>query len=615
MVGESFLGQDYLNAAVDFGTSLGGGVLSTLSNTASAAADTAAQGSGYLTSLASGQLEEKNSVDSKDIKSTKENVQTTSPASRYSSSLLNFNNLTNGTISTFKSPDILKSLTDAGTNTLDKATFGTSSVIAPTVQNLANLGSQTSNIVSSGLIAPTIMNSSSKVSSIPGIINNAVDNTDNNSVIINPYLPVITDASKIITPYTSSAMESMAIASEPLKGGTNFMVFDKDGNILSYAGSGAEQLFGDITNIIDTKDKSEKEKSSKSDEKSIDMVDDAMSTADKAADIAKSVLWDAPYTLGGNTGSKVVNAGKVTRQQLEQVLESVPDMTVAKIKMPDGNTLMRWKPQEIPEQSKSYPKEKELSVFDKGESYITESIPDNLKYQQTYKVNKGVSTDENVSDTSTYIPGVSNMLIKGLRYSETPKEGESEADKVIRTGGDTFDPTIKNNSPSLQSEKLNSMASKYVYSQSNGNNVNGYGYGNLNSLKEKEKKKNVYRKKAISIPKIILVSALRKQIDNITSRVNNKGMIGKRKRVIKNAPKKKQEVPFIQRQPEVKFKITTAMKGVANISDNIESIISLNGKSSDKIVTNPQFNFNLDNMLFKPKQNIKRGKKLINIKI
>jgi hypothetical protein len=610
MAGE-FLGQDYLNAAVDFGTSLGGGVLSTLSNTASTATDIASQGAGYLTSLTSDQ-QTKAEKELNDIKPTKINAQTTSPASKSSSSL-NLNNLTNGTVNSFKSPDILNSLSGVGSSVLNKVTFGASDMVSPTVNNLASFGAQTSfNIASnSGLISPTVQNPSSRVSSIPGVINNSIDNTNTNVPILNPNLPFITDTSRIITPYMSIASESLDMASQPLTG-INSMIFDKNGNIISYAGSGAQQLFGDVTNIIDTK-----EKESLDVEKS--GIDVTMSSADRAADIAKSVLWDIPYMIGANTGNVIVNTGKVTKEQIEKIIDTAPNMTVAKINMQDGTTLMRWKPQENPGQSKSYPKEKESLLFDKGDSYITEGIPDNLKHQQKYKVIKGVSTNDNGSDTATYIPGVSNMLVKGLRYVEVPKGGESEFDKVDRIGNDNiFDPT-KKNSIATQSDKLNNIASKYVYTQA-GNS--GYGYGNV---KDKEKKKNIYRKKAaVAMPKIILVNALRRQINQITNRANNKHipLSIKRKHIIKENPKKT-EPQFIQRKPEVKFKVTTAMKGVSDISGNIESIISFNGsshntslnRSSNKIVESPQFNFNLENILVKPKQTLKKGKNLINIKI
>jgi len=614
MVGETFVGQDYLNAAVDFGTSLGGGVLSTLSNTASSAADTASQGVGYLTSLTEQDIAKEEKQKS-EIKATKLNPSTTSPASISSSSLLNFENLTNGKSSSFSSPDIVKAITGVGTS-VSNTMYGGSDNVMSSVQNLASKGTTTSMNVAQGVggyIAPTVINPSSGISGKAGIINNSADNSNTQSQMLNPNLPVISDVSKIITPYESTLLESSAIATRSLSGGINSMLFDKDGKIIQYAGSGAQKLLGDIDNEISKKEKEKDELVKSAMEKGIPLesiesgINDA---AEMAKDVAKTAVWDIPYTLGGYTGTVMAQGGKITRGALEDIVDKAPNMTVSKIKLPDGNTLVRWKPQETPNQAKSYPKEKEALMFDKGDSYITEGIPDNLKYQKTYKVIKGASTESEGNDVATYIPGVSNMLVKGLKYVENPKPGESEADKSSRLStNNIFDPTSIVGSDKITNKMNNKtdssyITSKYVYPQQ------------VSDEKIKEKRKlakgQVFRQKASSMPKIILVNALRKQIGNVTARVNNNTIMNiRRKRPKQIAKKVTKEVSFIQRTPDVKFKVDTAMKSMSGVSDNIESFITMNSSNS-MLVDKPNFNFNMDNILVKPQINIglvKRTKK------
>ena len=54
--------------------------------------------------------------------------------------------------------------------------------------------------------------------------------------------------------------------------------------------------------------------------------------------------------------------------------------------MGDGRTVVMWRPKDNPEMAKSYPKEKEAEVFDKGSKYVTEGIPDSLKYGNSGKI-------------------------------------------------------------------------------------------------------------------------------------------------------------------------------------------------------------------------------------
>lgn len=563
-MGFDFLNNDYTKAAASFGSNLGSGVLSTLGDAGKTAYDVVDQSTGgYLSSLTQPQYQDTSDINRKP---TTSNPNLPSPASLFSSlgNTLNFNKLTNG-LSSLNAPNVMGAMSNVGNtvvNTMSPFTMGA--------------GSLTQN--------PTVINPPPKPTYV-----------DNNQYpiasMLNPALPTITDASRLMTPYTESAMRSLTSTlsdSQP-----NRMVFDAVGNLVNYAGTGAQKLVNDATMV-----------SQDLGETIVEGADATMGvlgdTGKTAGGIAKGVLWDAPYALGGYTGNIAATSGQLTMQQLEDVMGNARDLTVSKIKTDDGGTIVMWKPQAKPEIAKSYPMEKEAELFDKGSRYISD-IPDQYKFKdiKTYNVTKG-DISNNGASTYTYIPGQSQMLIKGLRFEGSPDDTES--DKIVSSAsGNKFDPGLKQEL--LNSNKMNDIASKYYYTQQQ-------------EAITKEKKKNnsiTYRKKNRFIPNMMLINSINRMGRVNAQRANPLALQPKKKVKAQVKPVKK-EKPFIFRQPDVAFKISTAMSGISNAIGGIESFVSIKPKkdvvnisnltNNNSVLGNNSFKFNLDGLLYKPKKKI-----------
>jgi hypothetical protein len=163
----------------------------------------------------------------------------------------------------------------------------------------------------------------------------------------------------------------------PLPGETsNILMFDAGGNLIRGFGAGALNLLNTFS--------AKKEEAMK-------LFGDV---GTGVYDITKDILWDLPYAAGGYVGDIAVESGKATRDEIEAIVDKGKDLVIKKKVAPDGSFILEWKPQEIPEQAKSYPKEKEKVLFNKGERYISE-VPVAVRYP------KGE-------------PGVSQMQIRGL---------------------------------------------------------------------------------------------------------------------------------------------------------------------------------------------------------
>jgi hypothetical protein len=399
-----FLNNDYMKAAGSFGSNLGSGVLSTLNNAGSTVGTAVNNAGGYLSSLTGGDQQPQENITKKTNEHpTVMNPNTPSSASLYSSlgNTLNLNSLTSG-LSNLQTPNVLGAMNGVGngiSNTMRPFTMGAGSLVEGT----------------------PVMNPEPKP--------NYVDNNRNpiNSMLV-PSLPTITDASKLMTPYTESAMRSLgpALASRT----PNTMIFDAAGNLLTYGGAGAQKLIVDIENIA------------KDTGKVINEGKDA--TMEKLGDAGsgvKSVLWDAPYALGGYTGDMVAKSGEMTMQQFEDLIGGARDLTISREPTPDGGMVIKWKPQENPENAKSYATERGSELFNKGEKYISD-IPDQYKYSdnKTFNVTKG-DISNNGESTYTYIPGQSQMLIKGLRSEGSPDD--TETNKILNSAsGNTFNPSL-----------------------------------------------------------------------------------------------------------------------------------------------------------------------------
>jgi len=125
----------------------------------------------------------------------------------------------------------------------------------------------------------------------------------------------------------------------------------------------------------------------------------------------------------------------------------------------------------------------------------------------------------------------------------------------------------------------------------------------------------IMRQRSIAA-KMMLISSLRQQYYKPKAspvlRKNRKVAL-----VIKPKPKKESEKQFVYRQPDIAFRIATAMDIVSNSVGGVESFVSLKPnmniinnssltKSTD-ISATPDFKFNLDGLLYKPKK--KGGKR------
>ena len=544
-----FLNNDYMKAASSFGSNLGSGVLSTLEGAGNAATTAIDQAGGYLSSLTQPQQE-----DNIDKKPTVINPDTPSSATLYSTlgNTLNLKSLTSG-ISSINTPNVMGAMNNVGN----------------TVINPLNPTDETP-------IHPTTMNSFTPDS-------HYVDNNQYPiSSMINPALPTITDPSRLMTPFTEMEIRSLSSRLAPLS--PNTMIFDPLGNLISYAGNGAQKLVGDITEMAkDTGDVA------------LEGGEAVVGALEGAGGVAKNILWDAPYALGGYTGNIAAKSGQITMQQLEDLMGNAGDLTISKVKTDDGGTIVKWKPQNKPEQAKSYPLEKEAELYDKGERYIS-NIPEQYKYK-TYNVTKG-DISNNGSSTYTYIPGQSQMLVKGLKFEGSPDD--TETDKIVNSAiGNAFNPDLKQNM--LNSNKMNDIASKYYYNQQQEAIV-------------KEKKKNTsiaptYRKKNRFIPNMMLINNINRMGRISTQRVaplaNQVSIKKKVKAHIKPVKKEKQ---FIYRQPDVAFKISTVMGGISNAVGGIESFVAIKPKKDvvnlNNLTDNVGFKFNLDGFLIKPKKKI-----------
>ena len=265
------------------------------------------------------------------------------------------------------------------------------------------------------------------------------------------------------------------------------------GNTINYAGSGTQKLFGDASQIV-TRGATQVA------DTTMNVLGDtakfATDIGTTAGGVAKTVLWDVPYSLGGYTGDIAVKAGQSTRTQLDNIMSLPPPIsstyTPSNLSSPtnkiitESGNIVTWNTPEISEM-KSFSKEVQLTPFNKVDSDMKKELSNN------YISKESISTP--VYSEMVNLPGESQMLVKGLKLENSQNKTESE-----NITDNIFDPkinfTAKNN-------KSNEIAAKYYYIQQEQDKL------------AKEKKKNLtFRKKNKFVPKMILLNNLRNQLHN-----------------------------------------------------------------------------------------------------
>ena len=430
MVGET-ISQDYVNAAANFGSNLGGGILSVLNtagniagstanNVAGAATSAVDQAGGYLSSLTNNT--QQNQSQTPVIKNTVKNPTILSAASAQavSNNPMNLDNLANG-LSLINNPNV--------TNTLNGVNNALNTAGNSIVNSVASNGS---NIVSNAL-------------------SNTVDNSSNplTQMIIGS-LPSNINPTSMISPSidaTANLLTSLP-AQQP-----NTMVIDASGKLVKYAGSGAQQLYNDIVGNSDNGN-------------SISTTPDSGTMSSLA--VTKSLKSMSSPVMSTNAYSSVNYTGDIIPDtdvnmsgllQTGNLFDGSANLAVAKIPTGDGGYMIRWKPQENPDKMLSYPKEKASELFNKGDAYIATDIPDSVKYPsytsgtttvqqvpgQTQMLikNTPISASENLLDIKSPITqSISSMLSQNTINNESAYSSSSGKKKDI-SGGSVFRHSIK----------------------------------------------------------------------------------------------------------------------------------------------------------------------------